>query len=60
MPTKLTPSCAQATAELPRPRNGSAATRIAVEAVQPQAISGSRDGNVAGCGRSLSRLWMVS
>lgn len=29
-------------------------------AVQPQAYSGSFGGKVAGCGRSFSRLWMVS
>ena len=37
MPTKLTPSSAHATAVEPRPRNGSATTLDAVEAVEPQA-----------------------
>src|SRR5258705_6895970 len=57
---QLRPRWAQATAVDPRPRNGSATVRMRSTPCSRRHISGSRGGNVAGCGRSLSRLWMVS
>ena len=59
-PMKSTPSRAHATAVLPSPVNGSIASSIRDSPWSRRHCSGSRDGNVAGCGRSRSRRWMVS
>ena len=45
---------------LPRPRNGSMATLTRLRPCSLRQYSAIRGGNVAGCGRSLSRLWIVS
>ena len=54
-PTKFTPSRAQATAVLPSPVNGSITRSMRDVPCRRRHCSGSRDGNVAGCGRSRSR-----
>src|SRR5204863_4189479 len=59
-PMKLRPSLAHATAVLPRPVNGSITTSIRLSPCSRRHCSGSRDGKVAGCGRSRSRRWIVS